>query len=125
MSLSNAYLDHVIASLSRVAEVAYRRIFNGAAVYHHGVQFALIVNDRLYFRADDCSRSLYEQQGMYSLQPRGVKVQSDFYQLHDSLLHEPDELRHWVRIAIDASSANYSPEEDPSIIPLMPRRARA
>lgn len=125
MSLSNAYLDHVIASLSRVAEVAYRRIFNGAAVYHHGVQFALIVNDRLYFRADDCSRSLYEQQGMYSLQPRGVKVQSDFYQLHDSLLHEPDELRHWVRIAIDASSANYSPEEDPSIIPRMPRRARA
>ncbi|AQT60917.1 TfoX/Sxy family protein [Cellvibrio sp. PSBB023] len=125
MSLSNAYLDHVIASLSRVAEVAYRRIFNGAAVYHHGVQFALIVNDRLYFRADDCSRSLYEQQGMHSLQPRGVTVQSDFYQLHDSLLDEPDELRHWVRIAIDASSANYSPEEDPSIIPLMPRRARA
>ncbi|HEX7763672.1 MAG TPA: TfoX/Sxy family protein, partial [Cellvibrio sp.] len=78
-----------------------------------------------YFRADDCSRSLYEQQGMYSLQPRGVTVQSDFYQLHDSLLDEPDELRHWVRIAIDASSANYSPEEDPSIIPLMPRRARA
>ncbi|OZY87238.1 hypothetical protein CBP51_09725 [Cellvibrio mixtus] len=125
MSLSNAYLDYVIASLSRVAEVAYRRIFNGAAVYHHGVQFALIVNDRLYFRADDCSRSLYEQQGMHSLQPRGVTVQSDFYQLHDSLLDEPDELRHWVRIAIDASSANYSPEEDPSIIPLMPRRARA
>jgi DNA transformation protein len=108
-----------------VAEVAYRRIFNGAAVYHHGVQFALIVNDRLYFRADDCSRSLYEQQEMHSLQPRGVTVQSDFYQLHDSLLDEPDELRHWVRIAIDASSANYSPEEDPSIIPLMPRRARA
>jgi DNA transformation protein len=125
MSLSNAYLDHVIASLSRVAEVAYRRIFNGAAIYHHGVQFALIVNDRLYFRADDCSRSLYEQQGMHSLQPRGVTVQSDFYQLHDSLLDEPDELCHWVRIAIDASSANYSPEEDPSIIPLMPRRARA
>ncbi len=126
MSLSNAYLDHVIASLSRVAEVAYRRIFNGAAVYHHGVQFALIVNDRLYFRADECSRLLYQQQGMRSLQPHGVSVQSDFYQLSDDLLHEPNELRHWVRIAIDASSANYSPEEDPSIIQLVPpRRARA
>jgi DNA transformation protein len=125
MSLSNSYLDYVIASLSRVAEVAYRRIFNGAAVYHHGVQFALIVNDRLYFRADDCSRPLYQQQGMNSLQPRGVSLQSDFYQLPDSLLNEPGELRHWLRIAVEASDNNYSPEEDPSIIQQVPQRARA
>lgn len=125
MSLSNSYLDHVIARLSRVAEVAYRRIFNGAAVYHHGVQFALIVNDRLYFRADDCSRPLYQQQGMSSLQPRGVSLQSDFYQLPDSLLDVPNELRHWVRIAVDASDNNYSPEEDSTIIQQVPLRARA
>lgn len=125
MSLSNRYLDHVIARLSQVAEVAYRRIFNGAAIYHHGVQFALIVNDRLYFRADDSSRSLYEQQEMHSLQPRGVKLQSDFYQLPDALLDEPNELRHWVRIAVEASSATYSADEDASIISLVPRRARA
>lgn len=125
MSLSNCYLDHVIARLSCVAEVAYRRIFNGAAIYHHGVQFALIVNDRLYFRADDCSRPNYEQQGMHSLQPQGVKRQSDFYQLPDSLLDQPNELRRWVRIAIEASSVSFSADEDTSIISLLPRRARA
>lgn len=57
MSLSNRYLDHVIARLSRVAEVAYRRIFNGAAIYHHGVQFALIVNDR-GFTLTPCRQSV-------------------------------------------------------------------
>mgnify|MGYP001627428879 CR=1 FL=1 len=126
MSLSNAYLDHVITHLSRVAEVAYRRIFNGAAVYHHGIQFALIVNDRLYFRADEYSRPLFQQQGMHSLQPRGVSLQSDFYQLPDSLLAQANELRYWVRIAVEASTANSSPEEeDTSIISFTPRRARA
>lgn len=125
MSLSNRYLDHVIARLSRVAEVAYRRIFNGAAIYHHGVQFALIVNDRLYFRADDCSRPLYQQQAMQTLQPRGVALQSDFYHLPDHLLDEPNELRHWVRIAVDASIATYSADEDSNIVSLLPHRVRA
>lgn len=125
MSLSNAHIDYVIVCLSRVAEVAYRRIFNGAAIYHQGVQFALIVNDHLYFRADDCSRPLYQQQGMTSLQPRGVSLQSDFYQLPDSLLNDVDELRHWVRIAVEASNNTYSPEEDPGIIPVIPQRIRA
>lgn len=127
MSLSNAYLDHVIARLSRVAEVAYRRIFNGAAIYHHGVQFALVVNDRLYFRADDCSRLLYQQQGMKSLQPRGVSLPSDFFQLPDTLLEEPTELRYWVRIAVEASSTGYPAEEEEpsSIVAFTPRRARA
>lgn len=125
MSLSNTYLEYAIVSLSRVAKVTYRRIFNGAAVYHQGVQFALIVNDHLYFRADDCSRPLYQQQSMASLQPRGVSLQSDFYQLPDSLLSDPDELRHWVRIAVEASDNNYSPEEDLSIIHMPPLRARA
>ena len=126
MSLSNAYLDHVIARLSRVTEVAYRRIFNGAAIYHHGVQFALAVNDQLYFRADEMSRSLYQQQGMHSLQPRGVSLQSDFYQLPDRLLGEPQELRYWVRIAVEASSIDCAAEEeDTGVISLPPRRARA
>lgn len=125
MSLSNTYLEYAIVSLSRVAKVTYRRIFNGATVYHQGVQFALIVNNHLYFRADDCSRPLYQQQGMPSLQPRGVSLQSDFYQLPDSLLSDPDELRHWVRIAVETADNNYAPEEDPSIIHIAPLRARA
>jgi DNA transformation protein len=126
MSLSNAYLDHVIARLSRVTEVAYRRIFNGAAIYHHGVQFALAVNDQLYFRADEMSRALFQQRGMHSLQPRGVSLQSDFFQLPNQLLDTPDELRYWVRIAVEASSADYPvEEEETSVISLPPRRARA
>lgn len=125
MSLSNIYLDHVINRLSQAAEVAYRRIFNGAAVYHHGVQFALILNDRLYFRADDYSRRLYEQQGMHSLQPQGVNQPSDFFQVPDHLLTRPAELYYWMRIAVDAANSNYTPEDDTSFVQPLPQRARA
>lgn len=126
MSLSNAYLDHAIACLVRVAEVSYRRIFNGAALYHQGAQFALIVNDRLYFRADDYSRALYQHQGMSAFQPQGVSLESNFYQLPDRLLDNPAELRYWVRIAVEAALHNYSLDEDPSLVaPVAHLRARA
>lgn len=125
MSLSNSYLDHVIACLSRATEVAYRRIFNGVGIYHQGVQFALIINNRLYFRADDYSRALYQQQGMAAFQPRGVQLQSNFFQLPDRLLEQPRELRYWMRIAVEAAGNNYSAEEDPSMASVVHLRARA
>ena len=54
MTVSNIFLERVITCLSHVAEISYRRIFNGVGIYHQGVQFAIVVNDHLYFRA--CNR---------------------------------------------------------------------
>jgi DNA transformation protein and related proteins len=113
MNLSHAYLDRVLASLSRVAEVSYRRIFNGVGIYHRGVQFALIINDRLYFRADEASRPLFIARGMQAFQPRvAVQVESCFFQLPDTVLASPSELRHWMRIAVEAShDGDYCDDE--------------
>lgn len=104
MNLSHVYLDRIIARLSQVAEVSYRRIFNGAGIYYRGVQFAIVVNDHLYFRADEHSRPLYQQKGMARFQPRvAVSVESCFFQLPDDVLDHPAELKHWLRIAIEAA----------------------
>ena len=59
MTVSNSFLLHAVASMSHIAPISYRRIFNGYGIYHEGVQFAIIINDRLYFRADEASRELY------------------------------------------------------------------
>ncbi|HSC68461.1 MAG TPA: TfoX/Sxy family protein [Cellvibrio sp.] len=106
MNLSQAYLDRVIARLSQAAEVSYRRIFNGIGIYYRGVQFALVINDRLYFRADENSRALYLQKGMTAFQPRiAVKVESCFFQLPEEVLGNSTELKHWLRIAVEAAQA--------------------
>jgi DNA transformation protein len=104
MNLSYAYLDRIIARLSQVAEVSYRRIFNGVGLYYRGVQFAIVINDRLYFRADEHSRALYQQKGMAAFQPRAaVNVESAFFQLPNEILDQPAELKHWLRIAVEAA----------------------
>lgn len=127
MTTSHAYVDRVIANLSRVAEVSYRRIFNGVGIYHRGVQFALIINDKLYFRADDDSRPLYMQHGMSAFQPRAaVQVESCFFQLPDHVLTHPSELQYWVRIAVEAAkTGDFRDDETTLETPIRHLRQRA
>lgn len=104
MTITQAYIERAMTAMSRVDNVTYRRLFTGAGIYHRGVQFAFIVNDRLYFRADEYSRPLFEHKGMCAFQPRGTsKIDSTFYQLPSDILDNPRELKHWMRIAVEAA----------------------
>jgi DNA transformation protein len=113
MNVSQHYLAHTIDRLASVVPVSYRRIFTGYGIYHHGVQFAIIVNDRLYFRADEYSRELYQSKGMAPFQPGAVeRSESSFYQLPDDVLDNPAELVYWMRTAVEASQHGYDLEHD-------------
>jgi DNA transformation protein and related proteins len=103
MSPSQIYLEHVLSCLSRVAQVTYRKIFNGLGLYYQDVQFAIIINDKLYFRVDDYSRPLFEYRAMNAFQPQKIHFESNFFQLPEEILTNPDELKHWLRIAVEAA----------------------
>ena len=111
MSGSNPFLLQAIASMSSVAPISYRRLFSGYGVYHQHVQFALVVRDRLYFRADEASRSLYIAKQMTAFLPQAA-LDSNFFQVPDEVLQNPAELRYWMRIAVEAAQHSYSLEHD-------------
>jgi DNA transformation protein and related proteins len=99
--------------MSQVTPISYRRIFNGYGIYHESVQFAIIVNDRLYFRADAHSRHLYLAKHMNAFLPASVSTSdSNFFQLPDEVLSQPAELIFWMRIAVEAAQGNYSLNDD-------------
>lgn len=113
MTVSNSFLLHAVESMSHVAPVSYRRIFNGYGIYHLGVQFAIVINDRLYFRADDYSRGLYIAKRMTAFLPSTIETgESNFFQLPDEVLTHPAELIFWMRIAVEAAQGSYSLEDD-------------
>lgn len=113
MTVSNHFLLHAVESMSHVAPISYRRIFNGYGVYHHGVQFAIVINDRLYFRADDHSRGLYIAKRMAAFLPATIETgESNFFQLPEEVLTQPAELIFWMRIAVEAAQGGYSLEDD-------------
>jgi DNA transformation protein and related proteins len=122
MTVSNHFILHAVESLSGVAPVSYRRIFNGYGIYHNGVQFAIVVNDHLYFRADDFSRDLYLAKKMSAFQPRTLEaVESSFFQLPEDVLNNPAELMFWMRIAVEAAQNAYLIGDEESLTDLSVR----
>lgn len=103
MTLSQTFLTKAVEAMSKVDVITYRRIFNGAGIYHRGVQFAILINDNLYFRADQSSRPLFEQKAMRPFEPQGAQVESCFYQVPEAVLDNPSELRYWMRISVEAA----------------------
>ncbi|MGB3610138.1 MAG: TfoX/Sxy family protein [Cellvibrio sp.] len=113
MAVSTHYVARAIECMARVAPVSYRRIFHGVGVYHRSVLFALIVNDRLYFRVDEHSRALYEQQGLRPFQPAAAeRAESAFYEVPESILEQPSVLLQWMRTAVEAGRIGYPLEQD-------------
>ncbi len=105
MSCSQAYIERVLKALNGVDQVSHRWLFKGLGIYYHDTQFALLINDCLYFRTNPESRPLYQAQAMPVFQPDHAQHPSDYCQLPDNLLEQPAELSYWMRIAIEA--ANY------------------
>jgi len=126
MTVSNHFLLHAVASMSHVAPVSYRRIFNGYGIYHHGVQFAIVINDRLYFRADDYSRGLYLAKRMTAFLPAAIETgESNFFQLPEDVLTHPAELIFWMRIAVEAAQGCHSLEDDEPRVDIPIRHLKA
>jgi len=116
MTVSSYFTLHAVERMASVAPVSYRRIFNGYGIYHHGVQFAIIINDRLYFRADNFSRDLYLAKKMSAFQPCAmVTLEPSFFQLPEDVLNHPPELMYWMRIAVEAAQNAYSVDDDESL----------
>ncbi len=112
MAVSDSYLTGVLDRLAQVAPVSYRRIFTGVGIYHRDVQFALISNDRLYFRVDDASAQPYKERGMRALQPEAaLTATNSYYQVPAAVLEQPSELLYWMRAAVEAAQPLESPQD--------------
>lgn len=121
MSVSHHALSRALHHLSRVAAVSHRRVFTGVGFYHQRQLFAVMANDRLYFRVDEASVQPYLQRAMPRLHPRvAAQPACHFYQLPEAVLEDSAELSYWMRAALEASHqpatfpAGVPPERDSS-----------
>src|SRR4030095_12717765 len=71
MAVSESYRAFVLEQLGRVTPVTAKSMFGGVGIYAQGSFFALIAEDRLYFKVDDRTRPDFERLGMEPFRPFG------------------------------------------------------
>jgi DNA transformation protein len=104
MATSESYRAFVIEQLERVAQVTAKAMFGGVGIYTDGLFFALIAEDRLYFKVNDATRPGFEALGMEPFRPFGEEKAMGYYEVPADVLEDRSQLASWVRQAIDVAA---------------------
>ena len=104
MAVSESYRDFVLEQLGRVRPVSARSMFGGVGIYADGFFFALIAEDRLYFKVDDATRADFERQGMEPFRPFGDDNAMRYYEVPADVVEDVIQLEPWMKKAIDVAA---------------------
>jgi len=90
-------------------EVTARRMFGGHGLYHDGLMFAIVMDNRLYLKVDDLNRPEFEALGLtpFTYPMKGKDVALSYWTAPDAFFDEHTEAVRWARSAWDAAARAY------------------
>ena len=101
------FLEYVLSDvLSDESGISSRAMFGGYGIYKDGVIFAIIANERLYFKVNDSNRSDYEQYGsgpfVYS-QGKHKSTTMSYWELPVDIMEDRQQVAEWVHKSYQVS----------------------
>ena len=103
MGFSKGYRDFAVEQLGRVVPVTAKSMFGGVGLYTEGLFFALIAEDRLYFKVNDATRPEFERLGMEPFRPFGEEHAVGYYEVPVDVLEDTIQLECWMRKAVEVA----------------------
>jgi DNA transformation protein len=106
MTASEGFIEFLKDLLGGLGPISVRRMFGGAGVYCDGVMFALVLDDTLYFKADDRNRPDFEAEGLapFSYATKdGRNTIMSYWRCPDRLFDDPEEMAAWAGKALAAA----------------------
>jgi DNA transformation protein len=96
-----------------LAPVTLRRMFGGTSVYLDGRILAIEVDGVVYLKADQETQARFEEEGLkpFTYEAKGKTMTMRYYQTPDEAYEDPDALRPWFRLAMEASARAQLPKK--------------
>ena len=99
MAVSSDFRDLVLDQLGALAPQV-KRMFGGAGLFRDGLMFAVLDDDRLYFKVDEASRARFEAAGMGPFEYAEGKRALGYYEVPADVFEDSTQLVEWARTAI-------------------------
>ena len=99
------FVAFVIEQMSFIEGLRVRAMFGGHGVYRDDCIFAIIVDDRLYFKTDATTRGAFEAKGLspFTYVARGKSVTMQYFEAPPEVFEEAEAMRDWVQKAYAAA----------------------
>jgi DNA transformation protein len=108
MASRSEFLDFVTDQMAGLGRVSSRPMFGGYGIYRDEAMFAIIIDDQLYLKTNAATRAQFVARGLKPfLYSRGSKtVEMSYFEAPAEVLEEPDAMRSWARVALEAAKPN-------------------
>ncbi len=105
MSRFGEFVEFVIEQMALIGRPRVRAMFGGYGVYREGYIFAIIVDDRLYFKTDSITRSKFQEKGLspFTYIARGKSVTMQYFEAPPEVFEEPEVMSIWAQKAYEAA----------------------
>ena len=105
MSRYGEFVEFVIEQMAFVGGLRVRAMFGGHGVYQDDCIFAIIVDDRLYFKADGDTCHAFSARGLnpFTYVARGKTITMQYYEAPPEVFEEPEAMRNWAQLAQGAA----------------------
>ena len=99
------FIPFVQELLEDWASVSARSMFGGYGLYHEGLMFAIVMEQRLYLKVDEVNRPEFEALGLapFTYVMKGRDVALSYWAAPDAIFDEPSVAVRWARSAWDAA----------------------
>lgn len=118
--------DDLFASFGKIV---VRRMFGGEGLFHDGLMFGLVDNERIFLKTSEESRERFvaEGSGPFTYQMKaGEGILTSYYELPDRLYDDPDELADWAHnafaVARQSPTAKKKQQKSATVKPVRTRR---
>ena len=105
MPKQNPFVDHVLELLAPLGAIRARALFGGYGVYREDLTIGIVVDDTLYFKADDQNRPAFEAAGSgpFIYDMKGKPMTMSYYRAPDDAMDDRDRLCYWAESAFEAA----------------------
>jgi DNA transformation protein len=87
-------------------KIAVRPMFGSEGLFSDGLMFAIVYEERLYFKTSEESRQAFIAEGtgpLYYKFKTAEGILTSYYELPDRLYDNPEELAEWSRVAFSVA----------------------
>jgi DNA transformation protein and related proteins len=114
MSAKAEFENFVAEQVSGFGSITQKRMFGALAFYHQGLIIGMAIDDGLYLKADDQSKSSFESEELPQFtygHKNGKQIGMSYWRAPERCLDDPDEMKAWCKLAYQAALKAKKPEK--------------
>ncbi len=96
MPVTEEFREATEATIAGVRQIRTKAMFGGISIYTDELIFAIIDDDRLWFKADESNQVDYEIEGSEQWRPMPTAPPMGYFELPSRVLADPIELEVWI-----------------------------